>query len=185
MNPPKKFFLSILSDLAILLFLTLIQLSFVMTLPRPLENLNIILSFIIFITVILNYHRGLFWAVGAGILLDIYTLEPFGVTSISLYLTVIIMNYLFDHFFTNRSYYTLFVLGILGTALFNILLILVKMMLSWFNIKSLLSQPKFIFTSFLSDVVWQAGLNVLCLFIIFFVFNYMSRKAQSVFLVSE
>src|SRR3989338_7268749 len=95
----------ILSNAILILLIVLGQISFLSTWPQPISNINLLLSVIIFVAVIINYEQGLWWALGGGALLELYSSLPFGAVTLGLVATVIVVNLLFTNFFTNSSYY--------------------------------------------------------------------------------
>lgn len=178
----KKIFLYFLYNSAIIIVIVLIQISFIPSLPAYLKNFNLIFSFISFTTIIINYHRGLLWALLSGLLLDIYSLQPFGLISFSYLSAVIIMNFLFNHLFTNRSLYTLILLSLLGTILHNILILIINIIIKFINPLLYTSQFSLVY---LQNLFLQSVYNVIGVILIFITFNYISSKTKSYFLVSE
>jgi len=53
--------------------LGMIQVSFLTTWPKPVSNLNLILSLVIFLILISRYQQGLWWALGGGLFLEIFS----------------------------------------------------------------------------------------------------------------
>jgi hypothetical protein len=164
-------------NLFLVLILGIIQVSFLSTWPWPVSSLNLILSLVIFFAVISSYKKSLWLAFGSGLFLEVYSGLYFGVTVFSLILTVIIINLLFNNFFTNRSYYSLVILGIIGTVAYN-LIILVS---SWFVYLVKLSQTV-IALDFWSQFFWQSIFNLIILTIIFYAYHISSNRLKSVFL---
>src|SRR3989338_1940152 len=103
----KKYALYYLREILLIIILLIVQLSFLSTLNSHLQNIQPLLVFLIFFTVIVNYHKALFWALCGGVFMDLYSFHYFGFSSVNFIFTVMIINYLFNQFFTNRSYYTL------------------------------------------------------------------------------
>lgn len=157
------------------IILVIIQVSFLTTWLFPVSSLNLILSLLIFLTIIVNYHKALLWALGCGLFLEIYTVLPFGVTTISLILVVISINFLFNNFFTNRSFYSLIILGITGTLIYNLLVFTLNFLLIIFG-----------FDPFMPDLlinfVWQPILNLIILTVIFFTYYISTKRLKSIFL---
>lgn len=174
--------IKIITNILIIIILLIVQISFLHTWPISLLSLNLVLAYIIFTTVIINYGRGIVLGVIAGFILDIYSLKPFGAFSISIVLTVILVNILFNQFFTNRSYYSLVTLGVIGTFFYYILLRAIENFYFWLRPLSL--DPLFSLNNF-SDVGWQIISTTIMSVILFFIFNFISRRAKSVFLTSE
>lgn len=178
----KKSSFRFLADTGIIVLLIAAQVSFLTVWPEPISRINLVLTFIIFITVILSYRRALLWALVAGIILDMYSLRSFGILSVSLVTTVVFINLLFNHFFTNRSYLSLIVLSVAGTALFLLVFTLLDFLSSLLALSVLSSSFD---RAFLSNASWQIGLNTVLAVVLFYAFNFISQRAKSVFLFSE
>ncbi|MCK4554231.1 hypothetical protein KAU19_04685, partial [Candidatus Parcubacteria bacterium] len=69
----------IIINIILILSLVIIQLSFISGLPAGLNNLNLILVILIFILALINLDLAVWWTVGAGLLLDMFSFTPFGV----------------------------------------------------------------------------------------------------------
>ena len=64
---------SILINIFSIIALGIIQVSFLTTWPKPVSSLNIILSLVIFFAVILNYKKGLWYAFGVGLFIELFS----------------------------------------------------------------------------------------------------------------
>lgn len=170
----------IIFNLFLVLILVVLQISFFPLLNYPANNLNIVLTVVIFITVILSYRLGFFWAVLSGIIIDLYSINSFGIVTLALVATVLGINILFDNFFTNRSFYSLLILGLIGTVLYNFIILILKFIFYFLKINNLNpSLNRFWFY----DFFWQMILNLVLISIIFLFFNSLSKKLKSVFLI--
>ncbi len=167
----NKFFLNLLT----VLILGIIQVSFLTTWPEPINGLNLILSLAIFLTIISRYRQALWLAVGGGLFLELFSFKIFGLTVLSLFLTVVIINFLFTNFFANYSFFSLTVLGVIGN-LSNILLIIIgNALMNFLGFEAVVS----IFSiNFFHLIFWQTLLNLLILYLIFFVFHFLNMKLK-------
>ncbi len=166
-----------LVNLLLIILSVIVQISFLTTWPVPISSLNLILILVIFLTVIIDYHRGLWWALGSGLLLELYIGSLFGITALSLMLMVIIINFLFNNFFTNRSFYSLMILGFIGTISYNLLMFGFNFLALIFGANLLMFSFDFWFWFF-----WQPALNLLILAIIFFTYYVSTGKLKNIFL---
>lgn len=166
-----NFFVNLLA----VIILVIIQISFLTTWLFPINSLNLILSLLIFLTIIINYEKALVWALGSGLFLEMFTVLPFGLTTMSLILTVISINFLFNNFFTNRSFYSLMILGLFGTLIYNLLIFLFNILLIIFGFNLFVSD-------FLINFVWQPILNLVILAVIFFTYYISTKRLRSIFL---
>ncbi|OGY45967.1 MAG: hypothetical protein A2663_04590 [Candidatus Buchananbacteria bacterium RIFCSPHIGHO2_01_FULL_46_12] len=169
--------INFLINLLFLLCLGIVQVSFLSTWPSPVSSLNLILTLAIFITVIIDYDQGLYWALGGGLFLELYTHLFFGITTLSLILAMILINVLFSNFFTNRSFYSLMILGLIASLTYNLLVLLFQFLLVLFKLSA---EP--IFFDFKFQFVWQPFFNLVILAVIFFTFFTFTGRLKSVFL---
>lgn len=172
--------INILINIVSLIILGIIQVSFLATWVVPVSSLNLILSLVIFLTVIINYQKGLWLALGGGIFLELYAGSLFGITTLSLLLTVMGINLLFNNFFTNRSLYSLLILGFLGTAIYNSIILLLNLLIIILGFS--VSALEF---SFWFQFFWQGVFNLLILFIIFIAYYVSTGRLRNIFLASS
>ena len=89
------------------------------------RNINLILVALVFLIGALDISQAIIYVILAGLFLDIYSGLPFGIFMLSLFMTLIILEILMINLLTNRSYYSLISLGIIGVVVYNSLLFLV------------------------------------------------------------
>jgi rod shape-determining protein MreD len=170
----------IIFNIFLILILVILQISFFPLLNYPANNLNLILTVVIFITVILSYRLGFFWAILSGVIIDLYSINSFGIVTLALVATVFGVNILFDNFFTNRSFYSLLMLELIGTVFYNFIVLILNFIFYSFKINVLsFGLDRFWFYNFF----WQIILNLILISIIFLFFNLLSKKLKSVFLI--
>ncbi len=162
------------------LLVILIQISFLPFLSQPLNQLNLILTLIIFFTLIINKQLALWLAFGSGLILDLFSNLPFGSLTLSLLITVSLVNFLSDNFFARRSSYSLALLGIIGTISYEIFILLANL-INYFVGQNRLTD--FINLQSLYNLIWQIFLNLTLLILLLLVINFISRKLRSVFLL--
>ena len=166
-----------LINLILIIAICILQVSLFSIWRHPLNNLNLVLVLIIFVTVIVDYRRGLWWAFGAGLFLELFSNLNFGIITISLLTTTIILNLLFNVLFTNRSLYSLLILAFLGNLSYNLIITLGELLK--FNLSTLIT------LKYLYQISWGVILNLTTLTIIFLVFNFLTKKLKSVFLTNH
>ncbi len=144
----------------------------------PFNQITIILPAIIYLMIVFNLNRALWWAVAGGFILDLFSVLPFGSSAVSLALAVVAMHRLFIRFFTNRSLYSLVFLTMLGTIIYKCATICLSFVpvalgdgiqIFYFNL--------YFFKNFLALVV--ANAVVVC--IMFFVTNLFSKRLKPVY----
>lgn len=156
--------------------LTLIQVSFLTTWPMPISSLNLVFCVILFITVMIGYEKGLIWSFFTGIFLSFYSAFPYGAILVSMVVSVIITDILYKNFFTNRSLYSLAILGFIGTISYNLILLLYISVFTIFGFSF-----SFAFYDIRLLYLWQPIMNVIILWTIFFIFFTTSGRIKNYF----
>ena len=88
----------------------------------PPENINILLTFLVFITFVWGLNLAFIFAISIGFLLNYFSYLPFG-TFIIIYLIIIFtVDYLHKEIFINFTYFTNIILIVISTLLYTILL---------------------------------------------------------------
>lgn len=164
----------IINSLAIII-ISLLQVSFLVTWPKPISTINLILVLVIFLIALANYQRGLWWAFGGGLLLELSSFELFGGQVLSLLLTAVIINFLFTNFFTNYSFYSLTVLGVIGTLAYNFLIFLIQLGGIFLGLTTKVISLSRIF--FL-NLGWQIFFHLIILYILFFIFHFLIGRLR-------
>lgn len=156
--------------------LTLIQVSFLTTWPVPISSLNLVFCVVLFITVMIGYEKGLVWSFFSGLFLSLYSAFPFGSVFLSMVFSVVITDILYKNFFTNRSLYSLAILGFIGTIIYNLILLLLNALFTVFG---------FSFSFAFYDIgllyLWQPIMNVVILWTIFFIYFTTSGRIKNYF----
>ncbi len=164
---------SLIFNFLAIIVLGITQLSFLVTWPWPVNTFNLILISTVLLTATGRFSRGLWWAFGGGLFLDLFNVEIFGLHCLSLLLTVIIINFLFTNFFTNYSFYSLIILGAAGTLSYNLLLVVCRFLSELLGANGISIDFNL---SLFFYFFWQTILNLLILSVIFFVFNFLENR---------
>lgn len=175
-----RYLFKIFGNASVVVLFFLIQVSFIAVLPWPFNYFNLILSILIFIAVALNYRQALWFALVSGFLLDSFSFLNFGTLTVAMLLTVIILNVLFKNFFTNRSFYSLIILGLIGNVIYDLLLLISNFSLFVFGAANNLD--KFFSQNNILGFGWQIIFNICFLAALFLSFNFLSKKMKSVFI---
>ena len=159
----------------LIVFLAILQLSFIGGLPSLINKFNLILVTLVFILMLKNFKMALWWAIGFGWFLDIYSFSIFGVYLISLFLTVLIINFLLVNFFTNRSLYSFLAITFLIFVIYNIIFYLI-FYLTGESVEVIFHQ------NFWLNFGQQLVVNILAALFLFYLINFMSKRLKPVFL---
>jgi cell shape-determining protein MreD len=112
----KIFFLVIL--------VLLIQGSVLNSFSNIVNRFNLFLFLTIWLFIFYDFRNSLSFALISGVILDIFSFYPFGIFTISFLLMVILADFVWNNFFTNRSIYSFLALSFILTLFYNLLLYL-------------------------------------------------------------
>ncbi|MFH1536606.1 MAG: hypothetical protein ABID45_01315 [Patescibacteria group bacterium] len=143
----------------ILIFFLLIQISFLANSDFLHKNLQLIFIFLLTILLLAKFslYYCLKWAIFAGLILDIYSQFVFGSYIISFVLTLFIVYLILYKFLTNKSYYTLIALVLIGTVSYNLILFILALFFYIINVTAF----KIDFNlALLTGIFWQCLINM-------------------------
>ena len=116
-------------------------------------RINIPLLLVISIFIFNSFKSSFYFALFLGIILDLFSFYPFGLYSASLLLTLLLADFVWSNFFTNRSIYSFLVLGVFLTIFYNVFSYFIFFLfennlsnLAWFN--------RFFWLNLLYELVW-------------------------------
>ena len=174
-------YIKIILNILLIMALAVVQLSFVSGLPGWLKFLNLILIALVFVLAVADLKLALWWGLGAGLLLDIFSFQPFGIYMVCLGLTLLAANFLSKNFFTDRSLYSFFALIFFSSFIFEF----------FFIFLNYLAQPSgggevaFLNYNFWSSFLKQTIVNLAAVAVIFYALNFISKRLRPVFLVRQ
>ena len=154
------------------------QIAFISGLPGWFNNLNLLLVVLLFILGFVSLDLALYWALGAGLVLELFSFLPFGAYLVSLVLTVVVANFLLNYFFTNRSLYSFLALAALATAIYELIIYVTVFILAEISPGEFSLDSNFLAASFK-----QIGLNLLGALLIFYLIHFLLRNFKPVFLI--
>jgi len=147
-----------------------------------LNNLNVILVSLVFITIISGFNIGFIFAMLLGLLFNIYSFLPLG-TFIIIYLIIcLIVNFLYKNVFINFSFLTNLILIIIATFLYSIFVSLSAYLFYLMNLSRIfivLDQALAI------NFIMQLLLNSLLISLIFILAKLTIKKLNLVFLIKK
>jgi cell shape-determining protein MreD len=172
-------YLKIILNFILIVISSLVQFSFISVLPFGLDNFNFALVALVVILLVSSFSTSLWWAIGMGFLLDIYSFLPFGVYLACFFLTVLTANFLLVNSFTDRSLYSFLALIFLSSICFNLLFYSSIYFLGIFG-----GTPAIVVLGkdFWVNLIWQIFFNTLAVFLLFYVINFVSQRLRPVFL---
>jgi rod shape-determining protein MreD len=177
----KRRYIQIIINFILLTFLVIFQISLVESLPSIFNKINLLLVSLVFIMVLYSYREALWWAISYGLVLDIFSFHIFGTQMFSLLITLVLLNFLYVNFFTDKSLYSFFALGFFSILIYLIILHLLVLL---FNIGSdidfFVIEKEFWLYLFKAEIV-----NLIVVWILYFVNNFLNIRLKPVFLFRE
>lgn len=178
--PPRGKILKLFGVIFLIIFLAFSEISFFPLCGKPFNHLSLFLPVIFFISISINYRFALWIGFLEGIILNVFSVFPFGSIALALLLSLAAVNFLLNNFFTNKSLYSLIFLGILGNLIYLFNLVAIKFAFFLFGIGG--ENISEAFSPFILDEFgWQILFNVIFLIVFFYVFNFWGRKVKAVF----
>jgi len=163
------------------LILVFLQQSVLPTLG-PFANLNILLVFLVFTTIIFGFNLGFIFAIFIGLFVNIFSFLPLG-TFIIIYLIILgVINFLYKHVFINFSYLTNLILIVLATLIFNFLLLLTAFLYYLINLINIYIVLDGVF---LINFLWQIILNSIMISLVYILAKLTIKKLNLVFIIKK
>ena len=111
---------------AFFIFLTLIlafQISFLANF-KILANFNLVLVILVLFVFLTDFKKSLAVSLWSGLIFDLYSPLPFGIFIFSFAVASIVLEFLLQNFFTNRSFYSLIFLGFFGAVVYHLVFLI-------------------------------------------------------------
>lgn len=163
----------------VFLFLLLVHISIIPNLPYPMNLLHVPFAVVIFLLIVYDQKTGILWALCFGVFLDFFSFEGFGIKTLSIMLTILLIHTFFTIFFTNKSFYTLLLLATLWIFSYNAVFLALTTASYFLGISSyeiVLTKQVFI------NILWQGMLIIPLEFLFWHGVNMMSKRLKIVFL---
>lgn len=172
----------VIVSIILIILLTAIQVGFISSLAVPLSRLNLILCWLAFVVLVFDFNIAIWQAMGFGILLEMFSVYPYSLILLSLLLTIMALRFLFTHLFTNRSYYSLVSLGVIAIAVYNFLILGGGWLLYILKISAISQELSW---QYLESILWQVVFNLICLTVIWILFNNISRRLKLSYILEK
>jgi len=182
MNKLNNFFFKFFGYFLLLIFLAALDLAVVKALPTPFNNLNLSITVLVFVLFIFGPRQALLAALGLGLISDFYYFPSVGINTASLFIALVLTNFLLVNVLTDKSLYSLLALTTAAYFIFYIGLYLFNFVitsLSGTEFDIIFNQ--YFFTSKLYG--WLFCLITAA--IIFYCLNYIDKRYKPFFLVKK
>lgn len=163
----KKILYSIIIILAVLW-----QLSFFNELMLFKQFVNFPLVIIIFLAGTRKYRSALYFGVLAGLILDLYSILSFGITTVSFLFTILIIYILLEKFISRVTIYSLLLTTLLSTLFYNLFIPAITNLFVWLNWHNLAIPFT---TKIIEILIWQLVINLLLILLIN-ILSYLVKK---------
>ncbi len=169
-------------NIILILLVAIFQISFVNNLPLYFNQINIFLLILIFILSLTNFEYIAWWSIGIGLILDIFSFYFFGVYLVSYFLTILLINYLYKNYFTDRSLYSFSILIVISIIFYEFII------KTFYYLLFLINSKEVFFL--VSEIFWfnlfsELIINLLAMSILFYIFSLLSEKLKPVFLIKK
>jgi rod shape-determining protein MreD len=140
-------------------------------------KVNLVLIVMILLVNLENFDAVAWFAVGAGLLLDIYSATPFGTMSLSLFFSAVVCSVLFNNFFTNFSFYSVMILGLISIIAYHLIFFVISAGLFFFGLSDFFPQLDYLYR-----VIWQVVVTELMMAVAYYLVNIFSGKFRPMFI---
>jgi cell shape-determining protein MreD len=143
------------------------------SLPFGLWRLHLLPLLLIFIFLFTNIRVAAWWALGGGLVLELFSFYHFGTYIVLLWLVLAIIYFLFEKVMTDRSVFSVVTVAAVITLVCDLFRLLLD-----YNAAQVTAP----FSSLLERLVLSLVVNVVAAIIIFYISNLASRRLRPVFL---
>ncbi|MBD3248261.1 hypothetical protein GF382_03140 [Candidatus Falkowbacteria bacterium] len=160
--------------------LSLVQISFISSLPFPANKLNLVLAALIFSLSLSGKIKNIWFYVLAGLIFDMFFVPPVKIFILAWPLTFLFCRLLLRNVFTNRSLFS-FLAICLFTDIFYIFFIKTS-----FYIYGFFSSGSRLFIlslDFWNDMLFRITVDFLLVLVLFYIFNFISKRLKPVFIL--
>ncbi len=140
-------------------------------------KINLILVVMLLLVSLADFSSVLIFCLCSGFILDIYSGMPFGLITISLFLSVVVLEILFVNFFTNFSFYSLVLMGLIAVIGYNAIFVCLAAASYFIGWSDALPTK-----SYLARVAWQFASTEALLLMIYWIGGFVSRRFKPMFL---
>jgi hypothetical protein len=159
----------------------LVQLALVPNLGYPYYFLNVMVVALVFIGVLYTFKRAIGFSIAFGVIADLFTPLFFTSAVIGFVITFSLLRFIFQKFFTNKSYYVVLFLIIFSSILYHYILNAMH-----FIYKMIMSSNVDITVLWSAvdtyQLLWMVGMNAIVGTAAFWLFYYSSNKFHTAIL---
>ncbi|MFA5020499.1 MAG: hypothetical protein WC517_00310 [Patescibacteria group bacterium] len=140
-------------------------------------RINLVLAVLIILVNLADFHWVVLFATASGLLLDVYSGLPFGLLAGSLFLTALALKLLFDNLFSNFSFHSLLLFGLIAVLLHNLFFAGLVASAYLLGFSDYFPQRDYFY-----KVLWQIATTELLMVGAYYFINFWSKKFKPVFI---
>lgn len=182
MSKLNNLLLRIFFYLLFVVFFSASQLAVGKVLPYPFNNFDFLIIILVFVLFIFNKRLALLLALGLGLIMDFYYFPSIGINLAAFFITLLLTDFLLVNFFTDKSLYSLLALVSSAYLTFYSVFYFFNYLVSLFTKSGL---PVIFNRYFFVSRVYGWLLSLLTVSIVFYIFNYISKRYQPFFLTKK
>lgn len=165
-------YLKIIANIFLICLVTLFDIAFISQMPYGISRLSLLPILILFIFLLGNIRWAAWWVIVGGFILELFNFGVYGFYFLGLFLSLIVIFILFERVMTNRSLYSVSVVGAAATFSYDLVLFF----------KSYLENNNNSWLLFLKFEIVTVSYGIAIAFILFYILNLVSRRLRPVFL---
>lgn len=131
---------------------------------------------------IFKIEYALLWSLVTGFILEIYTVLPFLVITMFLFVLTLMFNWIYEKFFPNRSFFSFLIFGTVTTILYGVAFSGIKLIYHLFAPQYM---PLEEIRRSLLELPGQLAMHIILFAMIFLIFNALSRAFKSYFVFTR
>ena len=165
-------YVKIVVNIILISLVTLFDIGFISQLPYGISRLSLLPVLILFIFLLGNIRWAAWWVIVGGFILELYNFGLYGFHFLGLLLALVVIVILFERVMTNRSLYSVSVVGAAATLSYDLVLFF----------KSYLENNNNSWLLFLKLEIVNVLYGIAVALLLFYLLNLVSRRLRPVFL---
>jgi hypothetical protein len=166
----------------ITILFTLFQISFISQFASLALYCNCVLILTVLISTLGNFKLGFAFAIISGFVLDLYSSFNFGIITVSLLSSIIIMYYLFRKLLARKSVYSIILVMAISTIAYHLIFLATTNIMFWFNWSDIVSV---INKQYANIIIIQLVVHSLLIASVYWIIHLVNRKIRSRFIIGE
>lgn len=116
----------VLLSIIVIALIVIAQVTFFGSFNTYWSSFNLILAILVILIFLTDFNNTMFFVIVAGVLLDTYSSLPYGIFLVSLFVAAVSCKIVFSNILTNRSFYSVMLMGLVSLVSFYITFLMVS-----------------------------------------------------------